>query len=889
MPEELQHKLEARLASPKLTPMMKQYLTVKLEHPTALVFFRMGDFFETFFEDAEECAKRLDITLTARSKERDIPMAGVPHHALDSYLGRLIEQQCTVVLVDQVENPKQAKGLVRREVTRIVTPGTYIDPHVSGRQQNYLVAIELDQKKRKTFSWALAALDLSTGDFRATSGFELDGLIDEVSRLGAREIIYLRDVGAESVWESLKNARPDLLLSSLESTDYASSACLKQLREHFGEDEFLALSLLLPEVSLVASGRALAYARLTQVREAPDLSSPAGLGHILHLQPYIPGDALVLDREACSHLELFVSSNGGRRGSLLGAIDQTVTPMGGRRLADRLAYPTKDLVEVRSRQEAVEALRAAPSLLDELRLSLRAVADADRLVGRIILGRALPRDLVQLMTSLRAAPEVFAVAYELKNARLQSIAKVDPCTDVVELLEKALLEEPSNTPSSGPIFRAGFDTELDRYTEISTKGKALIEELEERERTSTRIPSLKIKFNKVFGYFIEVTKANLSLVPERFVRKQTTVNAERYFTDELKDLEDEVLHAEERRVNRTEERLTELLQTIGTHVARLKALSAAFAELDILQGFAFLARSGDWVVPELHDGVDIDISEGRHPVLDLLVATLGERFVPNDMLISDEQRLLIITGPNMAGKSTIMRQTALITILAYVGCPVPAKKARIGRVDRIFTRVGASDDLSRGRSTFMVEMTEASRILRSATQYDLILLDEIGRGTSTFDGLAIAWAIAEYIHDHVKARTLFATHYHELTELAQHRTGVINHHVAVFEQKNEIVFLRKLQPGATNRSYGVQVANLAGLPSDVVSRARKLLSQLESSRQTHPQMQLDFASTPSEDPEIQKISETEREVVAKLKRLDINDLSPRQALNLLGDLQDTLL
>lgn len=915
MSEELRLRLEQRLASPSLTPMMRQYLSVKMEHPTALVFFRMGDFFETFFEDAEECAQRLDIALTARSKERDIPMAGVPHHALDAYLGRLVEQQRTVVLVDQVEDPKQSKGLVRREITRIITPGTFIDPSGVPGARNYLVALELGEKKRAVIHWGLAALDVATGDFRATNGVGAEALVDEVLRLQAREVLVVQNNCQHPSIRALHEAQAGLLITPLDEKDHGKVSSLANLNKHLGPADVDALRELLAEAALVAAGRAIAYARLTQVRkEAPDVSSPASLGHILELRPYVPGEALIIDREARVHLELFVSSGGTRKGSLLGAIDKTITPMGARLLSDWLAYPSRDLKKVAERHHAVESIRASLGDLESLRGCLGAVADTDRLVGRIMLGRALAKDLVQLARSLQAAPDVLSkvqvIAERFGSERLRVLSGTDDCKDIAQWLVEALLDEPANSPLTGPIFREGFDAELDRYSELAAKGKALMEELEQRERHDTKIPSLKVKYNKVFGYFIEVTKSNLALVPDRFIRKQTTVNAERYFTEELKELEDELLHAEERRAQRTEEKLTGLIVQVGAEVARLKALSATFAEVDVFQGLAFLARSGDWVRPEMHAGLDIDIQDGRHPVLDALVGVLGERFVPNDVLLSEGERLLIVTGPNMAGKSTIMRQTALITILAYLGSLVPAKKARLGRVDRVFTRVGASDDLSRGRSTFMVEMTEASRILRSATEYDLIILDEIGRGTSTFDGLAIAWAIAEYIHDKVQARTMFATHYHELTELATQKDGVVNYHVAVREHKNDIVFLRKLLPGATNRSYGVQVARLAGLPATVVSRARGLLQDLES-QSLHTrggfvrQLTMDFAEGGQQDDlEVSHDSYATEdddqggadvfgdthiaEVVARLRSLDLDDLSPRKAFAVLGELQATL-
>lgn len=915
MSDGLLERLEARLASPKLTPMMRQYLTVKSDHPEALVFFRMGDFFETFFEDAEECARRLDITLTARSKEQDIPMAGVPHHAVNGYLGRLVQQGCTVVLVDQVEDPRQAKGLVRREITRVITPGTFVDPDAPPRVANYLVSLGLPKSRQKQ-GWALAALDLATGDFRATSGSEDDHLIDELARLQPKELLLNDSQASHPLVASIHASQPDILLTRLDARDYSTPAVLRALAKVLGQTEVDSLSKLLPSPAVHAAARAVAYAEQTQLRsEAPDLRGRPSLGHIRELRPYVFGEALILDREAREHLELFLSSRGDTKGALIDAVDRAVTPMGGRMLRDWLAYPPRRREVIQERHRAVAALSASPAELDQLREALARVADIERLVGRVVLGRALARDLVQLRGSLEAGPEVLELARRVSrggpeliegqamSSRLSLLSEVDSCTDVAGALEVALLDEPANDPGAGDVFRDGFDEELDKNTRLSREGKRLIAELEQREKEATGITSLKVRSNRVFGYYIEVTKANLTLVPDRFIRKQTTVNSERFFTDELKTLEDDVLNAEERRVARTEELLNQVIAQVADDAPRLRVLASTFAEIDVLSGFAHLAETQDWVRPEMHDGAEIELQEGRHPVLEQFSGELGERFVPNDVRLTTDERLMIITGPNMAGKSTIMRQTALIVILAYMGSFVPARSARIGRVDRVFTRVGASDDLSRGRSTFMVEMTETSRILRSATSHDLIIIDEIGRGTSTFDGLSIAWAVAEHLHDSVQARTMFATHYHELTELCRDKAQAVNRHVAVREHEEDIVFLRKLQPGATNRSYGVQVARLAGLPGVVVARARAVLDALEAQALragagSPVQHLLTLRGggagqlTLFDRPELPAQSRDQppevRKLLDRLTGLDLDDLTPRQALGVLAELQAML-
>lgn len=937
--DQIRAALDVRLEQEKLTPMMRQYLSVKRDYPHALILFRMGDFFEVFFDDAVQCARLLDLTLTARSKEKDIPMAGVPHHAITGYLGRLVELGHTVVLVDQVEDPKQAKGLVRREVTRILSPGTYLDPNASARQPSYLgaVAFGVPNKRRRkpAGTWGLAALELSTGELRATGGKPAELLVDEVARLDLRELLVLESSRGDPRLEQIAQALPRVTFSFLDDASQDRASVDGTLERVLGAGEVRGAKTALADDALFAVGLCLRYAEESQIRpEAPDLKGEASLGHVHRLRPYAPGKSLVLDAQAREHLELFTSrGEGGRVGSLLESIDEAKTAMGGRLLAQWLAYPLRDIEAIRARQDAVEALQFAPSAQDSLRDALAAVSDVERLVGRVAMGRANPRDLVALRTGLSCAPAILRAARagahglhhdpdgelvvpddEPKSTRLIELAETDDCRDVTARLFEALIDEPVVDPAKGDVFATGFDAELDRVTELAKNGKDLIYALEATEREQTGISNLKVRFNKVFGFYIEVTKTNLSLVPAHYVRKQTTVNAERYFTPELKELEEEVLSAEDKRVARANQLLSDLVTEVGQQVVRLRALAAALAQIDVLSAFAHLAERRSWVRPVVDDSPVIDVADGRHPVIERLSEALGERFVPNDITIDEDERLLIITGPNMAGKSTIMRQTALLVILAQMGCFVPAGRARIGVVDRVFTRVGASDDLSRGRSTFMVEMNETSRILRSATARSLILLDEIGRGTSTFDGLSIAWAVAEHLHDEVGARTLFATHYHELTEICRDKPRATNRHVAVKEWNDEIVFLRKLMPGATNRSYGVQVGRLAGLPDTVVKRAREVLDGLEAQalvsgntsavehlvrarahvRENPDRGQLFLFSGAKPDPE-QEAAAPEREddpalraVVETLEALSVDDMTPRQALEQLARLQERL-
>ncbi|MCK6552387.1 DNA mismatch repair protein MutS, partial [Myxococcota bacterium] len=833
-----------------------------------------------------------------------------------------------------------------REITDIHSPGTFLDPNAPPRVPTYLVALELasaDKKRRKPGStaWGLAALDLSTGEFRATSGDEDELLMDELGRLGARELCISSERKGDARIERLQSELPKTALTWVHGDRYGAARAKDTVAKKLGADEVKALEPILGDEALVAAGIALGYVEETQAKAVADgKEKREPLRHVQELRPYLPGEALVLDLQARAHLELFrAAGDGGKRGSLIGAIDEAITAMGGRLLGRWLAYPLRESRAIHERQDAVAALVARPTSLDRMREALRAVADLERLVGRVVMQRATPRDLGVLRTTLEQVPVILAEArvasgldaggslrpgddgFALeaddpstpRSELLSRLASADACTDVVEYLARALVDEPPVDLEAGDIFRAGFDLELDRLSELAKNGKSMIAAMEADEREKTGISSLKVRYNRVFGYYIEITRSNLKNVPSRYIRKQTTANGERYYTEALRELETEVLSAEDKRTTHTRKLFHELVERVGREVKRLRRLAEALATLDVLGGFARIAEQRSWTRPVVDDGGAIELVDGRHPVLEQLSADLGERFVPNDLVISGDKSLMIITGPNMAGKSTIMRQTALVVILAHMGAFVPAKSARIGLVDRIFTRVGASDDLSRGRSTFMVEMTETARILRSATRHSLILLDEIGRGTSTFDGLSIAWAVAEHLHDHVGAKTLFATHYHELTELCRDKPRSTNHHVEVKEWNDQIVFLRKLLPGPTNKSYGVQVARLAGLPKGVVERAKTVLASLEAQalaagdasaverfapvprprmRSKAAQLFL-FGGGPGDDevsepPAPAMLPVGSAEVIEALESMSLDDLTPRQALERLFELKDLL-
>ncbi|MBI4815783.1 MAG: DNA mismatch repair protein MutS [Deltaproteobacteria bacterium] len=870
--------------------MMRQYLGAKQAHPGAIVLFRMGDFFETFYEDAEECSRLLEITLTKRSKEKDAPpMAGVPVRAIEGYVARLVEAGRTVVFVDQVEDPKTAKGLVKRAVTRVATPGTFSDENAPRRRSVYLAAVASRGKSEKR-SFGLAALDLSTGEFLATPVADLDALIDELGRLGAKEVLI--DSELEAVGERFALELAGVMVTRRPAATMSEVLARKALVSAFGEEEVDALSKILPIEALSAAGSAFIYASETQLTE-DSLERKAGgsLAHVETLRPYLPGDSLILDTEARAHLELFESlGERSKVGSLFGLIDQAVTAMGGRLLARWLARPLSTVEGAKARLAAVAALVGAPSHKDELRRALKEVHDLERLLGRVSMGRATPRDLGALSASLARAPALLATVGEVLRVtelglgsgpeELHRIVTTDLVEDVALTLAKALVPSPPIEIGDDAIFREGFDAKLDELVRLSRDGKEILLELEKREQTRTGINSLKVRHTSVFGYFIEVTKANLDRVPKDYIRKQTTAQGERYYTPELKEREEEIVGADERRVALETELFVRLRAKVAAEARRIRALAETIATIDALAALAHLADLKGWVQPTVDGSDRLEIIEGRHPVIEGITERLGERFVPNDVELGGDSTLMILTGPNMAGKSTVMRQTAQIVILAQMGSFVPAKSAEIGLVDRIFTRVGASDDLSRGRSTFMVEMNETARILRSATARSLILFDEIGRGTSTFDGLAIAWAVAEHVHDVVRARTIFATHYHELTEICREKERSRNFHVAIKELGDRIVFLRRLSAGPTNKSYGVHVAKIAGLPKSVIGRAREVLHALEehdlAAGVSKGRQLFLFATQSSESTPVQPPS-LQQELLDALEALNPDDLSPREA------------
>ncbi len=901
------------------TPLMRQYAAVKKEHPTALLFFRLGDFYELFFNDAIVASKELQITLTSRNKEKGmaIPMCGVPYHAAEGYIGKLIRKGFKVAICDQMGDPRLAKKLVRREVTRVVTPGTAADSSLGSDENNFLAALA-QVGDRVGF----AALDLSTAEFRATE-FSGEGALrrvqEELEQLRPKELLY---PSAAPLFESKTGVGAPLLAGFARSGDVRlTSSCadtplddwifspdhaIPLLENHFGVLSLEGFGLAGKTAAASAAGAILHYVRSTQ---------RGSLDHVDRIGWYERQNCLVLDAVTVRNLELieplFAGTDAGV--TLFRAIDAAVTPMGKRLLRAWLLRPSLDLAEINARLDAVEAGVKDLIAREELRRALDGVLDLERLLSRVTLETANARDVLALAASLAKIPAVKAAVARLTANRLVQLnASLDELTDLRWRIEKTIVPEPPLTFADGGVIAVGVDHDLDLLRELSRNSKQVLAHIEQRERGRTGITSLKVKFNSVFGYYIEVSKPNLHLVPQDYERKQTLVGAERFTTPELKEYEVKILDAQEKIVEIERRLFTELRTAIAAEARRIRQTALALAEVDVLASFAHLAAMRNYSRPQFvadDEGANrtppneepnsgfqenaIEIIAGRHPVIEqqemsggagAIAGTINDRFVPNDLYLnSTTHNILLLTGPNMGGKSTYLRQTALIVILAQMGSFVPAGSARLSVVDRVFTRIGASDNLARGRSTFMVEMTETAAILHTATPRSLILLDEVGRGTATYDGLAIAWAAVEFLHARVHAKTLFATHYFELTELAEQLSGVKNYHVSVKETGGGIVFLRKVEPGAADRSYGIEVAKLAGLPQEVITRAREVLIEHEFAEQQATAHLSPGASPPPAQLTI--FTPLSQPVLEKLREVDLNRLTPLEALNLLAELK----
>lgn len=858
------------------TPLMRQYWAAKGQHPDALLFFRMGDFYELFFEDAKTASRELQITLTARDKERSVPMCGVPWHAAEGYIARLLRKGYRIAICEQLEDPKLTKKIVRRDVTRVLTPGTAIDSALEGSENNYLAAIHVAPG-----SVGLAYLDLSTGDFRSTEFTGANALAacaDELARLRPSELLTAvsapphGEAGVTALFDGIKTK------THVEDWAFARDYAVPLLERQMGTASLEGFGLAQHGAAAIAAGVVIHYVRHTQQNDA---------GHVDAIRFYERSQHMHLDQVTARNLELLdpIFNDAGNDATLFRTMDCLKTPMGKRLLRASILRPLLDIGEIQRRYEAVAAAKNDLILREQLRQGLSGVLDLERLLARIALDSAGPRDVQALAVSLRHLPELKSNAGRLGSAFWREAgAGLDPLKDLCAAITTTLVREPPLTLADGGVIASGVDPELDELRAIGHSGRSSIAAIEERERQRTGIQSLKVRFNSVFGYYIEITKSNLGNVPADYERKQTLVNAERFTTPELKDYETKVLTAQERCVEIEKRLFADLRRRVMECSGRIRKTSAVVAEIDLLSGFAHLAALRNYSQPLLETSPIIEVVQGRHPVIERLMDESGaERFVPSNLYLSTEGPcLLLLTGPNMGGKSTYLRQVALLIIMAQMGSFVPAERMRYGIVDRVYTRIGASDNVARGRSTFMVEMTETATILNTATPQSLILLDEMGRGTATFDGLALAWATVEYLHAEVSARTLFATHYHELTILAEQLTKLKNLRVAVKETPQGIVFLHAIEEGPANKSYGIDVARLAGLPPRVIQRARQVLKQHERSERQN-------VAVETEAPlQMTMFTPLSQRILDRLEETDINSLTPLQALSLLDELKSEI-
>lgn len=863
------------------TPMMAQYFAVKEQYPDAIIFFRLGDFYEMFGEDAETASRILDIVLTSREAGSmgRIPMCGVPYHSAESYIATLVANGHKVAICEQLQDPKEAKGLVERGVIRVVTPGTVIgEAFLNDRANNYLVAVT-----RARSGYGLAVCDASTGEFQVTEfsgAAALDQLLTELARLAPAECLLGPGIASDETVSSAI-ARYCRTAAPYDERAFQYDAAYRRLTEHFGVHSLDGFGCQGLSLAVQAAGAVLQYLQETQKTAATQIAG---------LSTYSTAAHMTLDAATRRTLELTRTwRDGAVRGSLLWVLDATQTSMGARLLRRWLDQPLLNKEAIQERLDAVEALAEHHDVRTAVRDILRHVADVERLLGRIAYKTATARDLVALRTSLEQIPRLRALLEQsgLAGGPLRNVAALDDLSDIAADIAATLVDEPPATVKEGGLIRPGFHAEVDQLRTAGRKGKQWIAELEETERQRTGIKSLKVGFNKVFGYYIEVTRPNLHLVPDDYERKQTLANAERFITPALKEQEALILNAEDRVVELEYELFVQLRERVAARTGAIQAVARQVAQLDVLAALAHVAVERGWVKPVIDEELRIDIRGGRHPVVEAMVS--DGSFVPNDTFLDENQRLIILTGPNMAGKSTYLRQVALIVLLAQVGSFVPARSAAIGLVDRIFTRIGAADDLGTGQSTFMVEMNEAANILHHATERSLVVIDELGRGTSTYDGMALTQAIAEHIHHRIGARTLISTHYHELTRLPDYLPRARNYRTEVAEHRGRIRFLYTVVPGGADRSYGLNVARMAGIPAEVIQRARKLLQELEQGKPRATQLDL-FSAWPETAPAEADFSAqlAEDEIISHLRRLDIPRLTPLEALNLLADWQAKL-
>ena len=878
--------------SNELTPMMKQYMQTKEEYKDCILFYRLGDFYEMFFDDALTASKELEITLTGKNcgLEERAPMCGIPYHAVDSYLNRLVSKGYKVAICEQVEDPKTAKGIVKREVIRVVTPGTNLDTQgLDETKNNYIMCIVYMADR-----YGLSVADVTTGEYLVTELDSQTKLMDELYKFMPSEIVcneafYMSGLDLDD----LKN-RLHMAIYSLEAWYFDDTLCRETLQEHFKVASLEGIGLSDYECGMIASGALLKYLEETQKNS---------LSHMSRLTRYATGNYMVLDSATRRNLELVETlREKQKRGSLLWVLDKTKTAMGARTLRKYVEQPLIDKKSIVKRLDAVAELKDNAICREEIREYLNPVYDLERLVGKITYQSANPRDLIAFQSSLSMLPSVKCILKDMESDLLKEIyEELDPLEELCDLVGRAIQEEPPLAMKEGGIIKDGYNEEVDRLRKAKSEGKNWLADLETKEREKTGIKNLRIRYNKVFGYYLEVTNSSKDLVPDYYTRKQTLANAERYIIPELKELEDTILGAEDKLCALEYELYCEVRNTIAAELNRIQRTAKAVAKLDVIASLALVAERNNYVRPKINEKGVIDIRDGRHPVVEKMIP--NDMFIANDTYLDDKkQRISIITGPNMAGKSTYMRQAALIVLMAQLGSFVPASSANIGLVDRIFTRVGASDDLASGQSTFMVEMNEVANILRNATSKSLLILDEIGRGTSTFDGLSIAWAVVEYISNSklLGAKTLFATHYHELTELEGKISNVNNYCIAVKEKGDDIVFLRKIVKGGADKSYGIQVAKLAGVPDPVINRAKEIVEELVTADITGKVKDIAVQGSETKKKTQKKLDEVDLtqfslfdtvkddDVLNELKELDISHMTPMDAMNKLYQLQNKL-
>jgi len=870
----------------KITPMLKQFLNIKNQHPDKLILFRMGDFYETFFDDAKTASKVLGITLTARNKnaENPIPLAGFPYHALDNYLDKLVKQGLKVVICEQTEDPKLAKGLVKREIIDIITPGSIIDGKLIDKtENNFLAAIYYMEGKDKI---GFSLIDVSTGDFLFTEILE-NQLKDEIMRSKPAEIIVENEEVKSFIEKLSLEYEPTITI--FETWYFDPEEAERMLTTHFGTTTLDGFGAENKPFAKTAAGIALAYIKSLKNDE---------LKHISSLRYYSLKNFMQLDEVSRRNLELFKSLRYGTRfGTLISILDKTSTPMGARKLTNWLLNPLLDVTEIQKRHDAIDTFKKNFAFTTDLRTVLDAIGDLSRIISKVGTKRVNPRDLITLQNYLETSPQIAELLKEFENPLIDSLKeKISDYSEIINIIKNALTENPPMQITEGNILKDGYNEYLDELREISRSGKSWISRLEEYERKKTGIPSLKVSYNRVFGYYIEITQTHKDKVPDYYIRKQTLVNAERYISPQLKEYESKVLGAEERIRNIEYELFNKIRDKLYNKIELMQQFVEIVAYLDVLSNLAFVAYHNNYSKPDFNDEGIVEIKECRHPVVEKLLE--NEQFIPNDVNLNDsENKIALITGPNMAGKSTYLRQVGLIAIMAQMGSFIPAESANLPIFDKIFTRVGASDNLAMGQSTFLVEMLETANILNTATPKSLILLDEIGRGTSTFDGLSLAWAIVEFIHNNsqINAKTLFATHYHELTELENILPAVKNYNIAVKEWNDKIIFIRKIERGFADQSYGIQVARLAGIPDKVIKRAKEILGNLEEhelspqglTAKAKKQLARDTSQLDIFDAIFEK-AEQKNEILEEIKKLDVNNLTPIEAINKLSELKDKL-